>query len=255
MAYELGPDGKPVEIASSYSDKNKTKPPQKASGDLPTTAPGGGQEGATSPPAGRYNPAAGAEPPTQPRGAGGGGQSMFGHIDEKPDPNMRPKGMGVAAEPPTKPKSGGGEPGGEPVVPKPQNVPAAEPKTRIHQRVQPSSESSQELVCGWLVIIDGPGKGSCLIVGNGQSFVSRSKNERICLDFGDDTITSGQQFRIIYDDEGREFIIGPGDGANPTRLNRKILASSMSLVTGDTIKAGQTTMRFVAFCSDDFSWE
>lgn len=252
MAFELGPDGKPVEIASSYNDKNKTKPPKGGSGDAPTSPPGRqNAEGPTSPPAGRFNPAAGAEPPTQPRG----GHDMFAHVQQNASPDMRPKGMNAAAEPPTKPKAQGGAPSAEPVIPKPQNVAAAEPKTRIHQRASAGATSEQELVCGWFVIVDGPGKGACLNVGTGQSFVSRSKSERICLDFGDDTITSGQQFRIIYDEEGREFVVGPGDGANPTRLNGKILASAMNLVTGDLVKAGQTTMRFVAFCGEDFSWD
>lgn len=244
MAFELGPDGKPVEVASSYNDKNKTQPPggnkPQAGGD--TKPPGGGwQPGQTS-----------SDAPTKP----GGGHDMFAHVNNQQD--MRPKGMNATAEPPTKPKGGGAGAGTVPTEPpamdKPQNVPPAEPKTRIFQPTAPSGNTAQELVCGWLVIVDGPGKGASLVVGPGQSFVSRSKKERICVDFGDDTITSGQQFRIIYDDEGMEFVVGPGEGANPTRLNGKILASAMPLVTGDLIKAGQTTMRFVAFCGEDFNW-
>ncbi len=244
MAFELGPDGKPVEVATSFRDKDKTKPPgNQPAEEAPTTPP-------TAPPAGNWQQGAAADAPTKP----GGSHNMFAHVDQQ---DMRPKGMNATAEPPTKPK--GAAPAGTPTPPpameQPKNVPPAEPKTRIYQPTAPAQNINQELVCGWLVVVDGPGKGASLVVGPGQSFVSRSSKERICLDFGDDTVTSGQQFRIIYDDEGREFVIGPGEGANPTRLNGKILAAAMPLVTGDLVKAGQTTMRFVAFCGDDFNWD
>ncbi len=246
MAFELGPDGKPVEVATSFNDK--TKPP--------AGAPQANKEGGTAPPGGwQGNPQPQAEPPTQP--GGGGGQDMFAHVNQQQD--MRPKSMNATAEPPTKPKASSSA---EPAVEKPKNVPPAEPKTQLFQAGMNSTASasaapaaaSTEMVCGWLVIVDGPGRGSSVVVGPGQSFVSRSTSERICLNFGDETITSGQQFRIIYDDEEHEFVVGPGDGANPTRLNGKILASSMPLVTGDVLKAGKTSMRFVAFCGEDFNW-
>ena len=39
------------------------------------------------------------------------------------------------------------------------------------------------------------------------------------------------------------------------RKNNVPLLSTEELQTNDTIRLGQTTLRFVAFCSDDFTWE
>lgn len=246
MSFRLGPDGKPVEIASSFGEPVKplnepsTQPPNNARVqsppivNSPVTAPGG--EG-TLPP--RVN--------------------LFNHVAGQP-PKMRPADMAIAPEPPTQPLRGtpGSAPGysAEPISPSP--VPSMppqapqEPKTSLAFNV--AGAASESLTCGFLVVVDGPGRGKCLIIGPGQSAISRSPSERIVLNFGDTSITSKQQLLVIFDDENRDFIIAPGNGSSLNRLNGQIVAGQMILKSGDLLKVGSTTLRFVAFCDSSFSW-
>ncbi|MYM64775.1 FHA domain-containing protein [Pseudomaricurvus sp. HS19] len=252
MAYRLGPDGKPQEVKSSYNkDDVGTQPPRPRN------------EEATIPPP--RNKQASQEPDTQPPNRSGGA-GLFAHVDDgtnhktaprKATADVRPKNISGGEEPETRPARKSGlfdhVQGNPPPAPAPL---PGEPRTQIAMgsRMQ-SAGNTAELVCGWLVIIDGPGKGSSLVVGPGQSIVSRSPEQRICLNFGDDTITSKEQLRIIFDDEEREFFISPGNGSSLNRLNGQVVGSQMLLNSGDTLKVGKTTLRFVAFCDKSFCWE
>lgn len=227
MSFRLGPDGKPVEVDSSFDErKQRTKPPQN--------------EPATQPPPGRSD-AGKTQPP---------GVDLFGHIEGGQQGNMRPGRMPVSEEPPTRPmRRAKAEIADEPD----SNFNAAEPKTQIN--FGSAGVSGEGFVCGWLVIVDGPGKGKSLTIGAGQSAISRSSGERLTLDFGDQTITSKQQLLVIYDDENREFLISPGNGSSLNRLNGKVVGSQMVLNAGDLLKVGATTLRFVPFCDSTFTWE
>lgn len=167
---------------------------------------------------------------------------LFGHMNKAEDNPQ--EGGSVSVEPPTTANS------------LKQNVQVKasreEPKTSIAM----GSDGAQaaEYVCGWFVVIDGPGKGNSINIGPGQSSVSRSLAERITINFGDTSITSKQQLLVIFDDEMGEFIIGPGNGSSLNRLNGKVIAGQASINSGDIIKMGATTVRFVAFCGPDFSW-
>ncbi len=252
MAYRLGPDGKPQEVKSSYNkDDVGTQPPRPRN------------EEATIPPPRRDQGV--QEPATQPPNRSGGA-GLFAHVDDRTapagdrnaTPDVRPDRISGGEEPATRPAERKGlfdHVQANP-APTPPPAPQAEPRTQIAMgsRMQ-TAGSSGELVCGWLVIIDGPGKGTSLVVGAGQSIVSRSPEQRICLNFGDDTITSKEQLRILFDDEEREFFISPGNGSSLNRLNGQVVGSQMLLNTGDTLKVGKTTLRFVAFCDKSFCWE
>ena len=241
MSFRLGPDGKPVEVESSFAPANK-KP----------------SEGGTMPPGGRFNapptgPAPGAER-TQPPAV-----DLFNHIGQGGNANaMRPGGMPITPEPPTRPVNAA-QPQFAASAPVQQAAAsaqppvAAEPKTSINFGA--AGDTAENFVCGWLVVVDGPGKGKSLNVCAGQSAISRSATERIVLNFGDTSITSKQQLLVIFDDENREFIVAPGNGSSLNRLNGQIVAGQMLLKTGDILKVGATTLRFVAFCDASFSWQ
>ena len=106
MSFRLGPDGKPVEVDSSFDErKQRTKPPQN--------------EPATQPPPGRSD-AGKTQPP---------GVDLFGHIVGGQQDNMRPGRMPVSEEPPTRPmRRAKAEMADEPD----SNFNAAEPKTQIN---------------------------------------------------------------------------------------------------------------------------
>ncbi|WP_333609214.1 hypothetical protein [Arsukibacterium sp.] len=228
MSFRLGPDGKPVEVESSFaSAKNKAS------------------DAATG-------PAAGAER-TQPPAV-----DLFNHIAAGEQAKaMRPGAMAVTPEPPTRPVNAA-QPQFAAAAPVQQAAAAAsdvaaEPKTSIN--FGSAGDAAASFVCGWFVVVDGPGKGKSLNVCAGQSAISRSLTERIVLNFGDTSITSKQQLLVIFDDENREFIVAPGNGSSLNRLNGQIIAGQMLLKSGDILKVGATTLRFVAFCDASFSWQ
>lgn len=110
-------------------------------------------------------------------------------------------------------------------------------------------------VAGWLVVVKGPGLGSSRPIGVGMNLVGRDHEQRVCLDFGDNTISGSDHLRIIYDDEGRSFLVAPGTATNPARANGKIVAQTQELTSGSVIAlTKETHVRFIAFCGSDFDW-
>ncbi|MCY4172005.1 MAG: FHA domain-containing protein [Bacteroidetes bacterium] len=141
-----------------------------------------------------------------------------------------------------------------------------EPLTKVIIRSGPSSKAHESLkasissdlpsdpVVGWLVIIDGPGKGVSCQIGSGQNTVGRGMQARICIDFGDQEISRDSQTIITYDPKHNEYYIQPGLGTNLTYLEGEPVLSPTPLSFGSKIVIGSTTLRFIAFCDDQFTW-
>ncbi len=110
-------------------------------------------------------------------------------------------------------------------------------------------------VVGWIVIIDGPGKGTALELGYGMNSIGRSQQERICLNFGDEMISNTQQAIVTYDPRGRKFYVQHGGAKNLTYVNNAPLLVPTELHGNEEISMGQTTLRFVAFCGEHFDWQ
>jgi len=113
---------------------------------------------------------------------------------------------------------------------------------------------SEDPVVGWLVIENGPGRGSAVQVGVGMNSVGRGADQRIRIDFGDTAISSVKHFFVSYDPRSRQFGVHRGDGPNITYLNGAPIYGSEVLPTMAQIEVGSTTLRFVALCGEDFSW-
>jgi len=108
---------------------------------------------------------------------------------------------------------------------------------------------------GWIVVINGPGRGSSFSLFNGVSQIGRGEDQAIKLDFGDNSISRDNHAAIAYDSEQRSFFLGHGGKANLVRLNNKPVLSTEEISDGDLIRIGETTLRFVALCNDEFDWE
>ena len=111
-----------------------------------------------------------------------------------------------------------------------------------------------EPVAGWLVVVEGPGAGTDLRICIGQNMVGRDPDSRIGLPFGDLKISRRDHLRVNYDHERRVFSVVPGTSPNLAYLNGTAIEQRCVLASGDTIRIGRTTLRFVAFCGDDFNW-
>jgi hypothetical protein len=109
-------------------------------------------------------------------------------------------------------------------------------------------------VVGWLVVVEGPGRGRSLQIGYGMNIVGRAATNRIRLDFGDDQVSGDDHFRIAYDGAHRKFHLVPGRGSNLIYVGQTPLLSPMELNAGDELAVGTTRLRFVPFCGADWDW-
>lgn len=143
-----------------------------------------------------------------------------------------------------------------------------EPRTVIHggRRNTPRTDSSvadaveaadamENPPAGWLVVVDGPGKGSVLTIGHGQNSMGRSPNERLCLDFGDNEISRNNHATITYDPRGRRFYVQQGTGTNLVYMGDVPVLMPMPLETHAELLIGNTRLRFIALCGAEFSWQ
>ncbi|MEM9898901.1 MAG: FHA domain-containing protein [Pseudomonadota bacterium] len=107
---------------------------------------------------------------------------------------------------------------------------------------------------GWVMVVDGPGRGECFTLEAGMSQIGRAEDQAIQLDFGDNSVSRVNHAAIVYDTETHSYILGHGGKKNIVRLNSKPVISNEDLKTGDEVKVGETTLRFVSACSAEFNW-
>lgn len=113
-----------------------------------------------------------------------------------------------------------------------------------------------DLVVAWIVVIQGYGKGKSLQLGYGMNTIGRGQNTKICLDFGDETISRSAPHAIItYDPRGRKFYLQHGEGKNLTYLNNEPVLIPTQLIGVEDISLGQTVLRFIPLCGENFDWQ
>lgn len=166
-----------------------------------------------------------------------------------------------------------GETPTRPVTRTDSNIPMAQPpapgikgseapphneQTRLYRATPaPATEhdAMQDPVVGWLVIIGGPGQGRALALGYGRNSIARGPKARISLDFGDLEISRDEHAVLTYDPKGRRFYLQHGGGTNLTYLNEQPVLVPTELQGREIIWLGQTQLRFVPFCGEDFDWQ
>lgn len=116
----------------------------------------------------------------------------------------------------------------------------------------PSRDPLANPVVGWLAITAGPGRGEVLPLSYGVNDIGRSPSARICLNFGDPAIASGNQAAIIYTARSRRFYLQ--SVAAGICLNGRTVRDSVELSGGETLQLGQTELRFVPLCGLNFDW-
>ncbi|MEJ1158483.1 FHA domain-containing protein [Prosthecomicrobium sp. N25] len=109
-------------------------------------------------------------------------------------------------------------------------------------------------VVGWVVVIKGPGRGASREIYSGRNAMGADPEQLIPLDFGDPAIAPRGHAFIVYDNEGREFLIEDGKQKELVRLNGSVLSTTRPIRHGDEIRIGATTLKFVALCGPDFDW-
>ena len=124
----------------------------------------------------------------------------------------------------------------------------------IDMNRQKAPPPNPDFPVGWVVVADGPGRGASYALHVGVSSVGRGEDQAIKLDFGDSSISRNNHAAIAYDDEQRRYFLGHGGKANLVRLNGLPVLTTEELTTGDMIRIGETTLRFVGMCGDEFDW-
>ncbi len=251
MAKKMGPDGLPVDVPTVPA-KNKntassnTPSPQGYGGDEPTIPPEGkgAMSGARS---------SGAAPAKK---RSGGGSLFPDDVPTVPGGRHKQKNEEEASTPDvsadlSEPKTQifGGR----------KKAKAAESKGTSENNIQTSdnnlADPMSDPLAGWLVIINGPGMGHVMQVGFGQNTIGRDNSERIKIDFGDGQISRQNHAMITFDPRGKQFYISQGTGSNLAYMNDAPVLAPTVLEANCEIILGETTLRFVPFCSPDFSWD
>lgn len=127
-------------------------------------------------------------------------------------------------------------------------------KPKVDSESEQKDASNEEPVVGWLVIVEGPGKGTALEFSFGLQTIGRDPGQSISLDFGDEEISRESHATLEYDPRERKVFLSKG--ANLVYLNSERVGQSaeIGLKWGDVIELGATKLRFVSFCSPDFCW-
>lgn len=118
-----------------------------------------------------------------------------------------------------------------------------------------TSQQEVEHVVGWLVILEGPGKGRSVQLGYGLNSIGRGIDQRVRLDFGDSQISRSTHCSIAYDLKNRKFFLQHGEAQNLTYLADQPVLSPVELTDKAIISLGGTTLQFIALCGADFDWQ
>ena len=81
------------------------------------------------------------------------------------------------------------------------------------------------------------------------------RNVEISLNFGDDQISRDQHSTVTYDPRGKKFYVQQGSGTNLTYLNDQPVLTPTELSARNDITLGNTVVRFIPFCGEDFDWQ
>ena len=205
-------------------------------------------------------------PPTQPQRSADKMEKPTDKIESKPEarPAEPPRPQRVAPEPLPEasnatqiylpPGHGLAAP-----VPTPSLQPAAQPRAQAAPQPQrsPAAGPTQQIapVVGFLVVVDGPGRGNYRAIYAGANTIGRNASQRIPIDFGDDTISGDQQAFLVYDARMRQFQLVPNLGRpNLVHLNEQALLTNAVLKVHDKVTMGRTTLLFMPLCGQDFDW-
>lgn len=125
---------------------------------------------------------------------------------------------------------------------------------KMDEKMEKQAEGFDPVV-GWLVVLEGPGRGRAVNVYAGMNSVGRDESQRIRVDFGDGGISREGACFITFEPKRRTFHINHGGKANIVYLNDEAVLTPVPLGNGQMIAIGATKLRFVALCGPEFNWE
>ena len=267
MAKKLGSDGRPIDVPTKPTRNDDSLKPRKSDDQRKGTAASSLTGGSSSEASRSGSPRSTARPP-----------KTRGRIDLGDEPTVavgsaRRRGTGVGDSGDTTrpalsfPSDGGDlrpkDPGSADSPQRTRYRPGDEGDTvvwggsKLPRRGDGDTAASRVAqahpVTGWLVVVDGPGKGSAVQLGFGHNTIGRGPAMRVRLDFGDRKISRDTHATLTYDPKGNAFYLQPGK--NLTYFEDQPVLSPVPLGAGALIGLGDTALRFVPFCDETFTWE
>ncbi len=114
-----------------------------------------------------------------------------------------------------------------------------------------------DFTTGWLVIVEGPGRGASLRLGFGPHTIGRSRNMRVRLDFGDPQISRENHAVVTYEPRGNRFFVQAVSNLVYRRVGGDLepVLTPEELKVTDELLLGKTRLRFVSLCDESFTWK
>lgn len=117
-----------------------------------------------------------------------------------------------------------------------------------------SVDNGSEPVVGWLVCVKGQYMGECFNLKSGRNNIGRSLGMDVPL-AKEASVSRDRHAVITFEPYKRTFILQAGESNGLTYHNGELVVTYVTLKNYDTIQLGQAEFKFMAFCSEEFSWE
>lgn len=117
-----------------------------------------------------------------------------------------------------------------------------------------ATESEVEPVVGWLVGLSNNYYGVSFNLIEGRNFIGRGQDMDVVL-ADDPSVSRNRHAILIYDPSSRKFMLREGESKALIYVNNQMVMDFRELNNGDVIKLGNTRLRFVPLCGEDFSWD
>lgn len=121
-------------------------------------------------------------------------------------------------------------------------------------RFSSRKEDAKEPLVGWLVGLNGEVFGEGFPLVTGRNYIGRGSDMDVVLR-GDPSVSRNKHAVIIYDPRSRQFLIQPGESKELFYMDEKLVLDTQVMNSGCELCIGETKLRFIAFCGEDFSWE
>lgn len=122
------------------------------------------------------------------------------------------------------------------------------------KKEKPKPVFAQRPVVGWLVCTYGSNYGRSFPLFAGNNFIGRSQKMDIYLQ-GDQAVSRDIHAIVTYEPRMRQFYAHAGNSHSLLYVNGKVVLSGVELHDRDQVLIGDTTLVFVPFCDERFSWK
>ncbi len=122
------------------------------------------------------------------------------------------------------------------------------------EKTMMSYTASVDPVVGWLVGLDRLNYGVSYNLIEGKNFIGRDRDMDVALT-SDGTVSRQKHAVVIFDPSSRKFIVREGESKGLVYLNDELVMDAKELKNGDVIKVGESRLRFVPLCGQEFSWD